>query len=167
MFNSLELMKHFRVFAIDHLGFGKSDRPDFNFDDFENSMNFFVLPIVQIVKLLDLRELLIIGHSYSGLISAHLVPRIKDRILGVWLFSPAGFNKREFSEYEKKKLLQKMGKQFQIGTELAEFLVYLTFEKVGDFSSKKKLTLRKSRFSTSSSNRPCTSTSTSTSNGAS
>jgi pimeloyl-ACP methyl ester carboxylesterase len=123
-------MKHFRVFAIDHLGFGKSDRPKFEFDNFENSMNFFTLPIVQIVKLLDLKDIIIIGHSYSGLISAHLVPHIKDRILGVWLVSPAGFNKKQFSEIEKKKMLESYGKNFQVGTNIMELVVYLTFEKV-------------------------------------
>ena len=124
-------MKHFRVISIDHLGFGKSDRPDFNFDDFETSMNFFVLPIVQIIKLLDLKKLLIVGHSYSGLIASHLVPRVKQRVLGVWLVSPAGFNKRVFTELEKKKLFESYGKTFRIGSELMELIVYLTFEKVG------------------------------------
>jgi pimeloyl-ACP methyl ester carboxylesterase len=128
-----ELMKHFRVIAIDHLGFGKSDRPNFEFNDFENSMNFFTLPIVQVIKLLNLKKLLIIGHSYSGLITSHLVPHIKDRVLGVWLVSPAGFNKKTFSEFEKKKLLEQYGETFKVGTELMEFLVYLTFEKVLKF----------------------------------
>lgn len=123
-------MKHFRVVAIDHLGFGKSDRPDFKFDDFESSMNFFVIPVVQVIKLLDLRQLIIIGHSYSGLISAHLVPRVRERVLGVWLASPAGFNRKSFTEYEKKQLLNKFGKKYKVGADFMELIVYLTFEKV-------------------------------------
>lgn len=123
-------MKHFRVVAVDLLGFGKSDRPEFSFDDFETSMAFFTLPVIQVVKLLDLKRLLLVGHSYAGLITAHLVPHLHDRIMGVWLASPAGFNRRRFSVVEKKKLLAKFGKKYRVGADFMEFVVYLTFEKV-------------------------------------
>lgn len=123
-------MKYFRVIAIDLLGFGKSDRPKFEFDEFHSSMQFFTWPIVQVVKLLNLKKLLIIGHSYSGLISAHLVPLIKKRILGVWLVCPAGFNKKVFTSNEKKEIYENFGNQFKVGPSLMEFISYLTFDKV-------------------------------------
>ena len=123
-------MKYFRVVAVDLLGFGKSDRPSYDFSDFKASMQFFTWPIVQVVKFLNLKKLLIIGHSYGGLISAHLTPLIKDRVLGVWLVCPAGFNKRVFSEVEKKEIYENFGSQFKVGPDLMEFISYLTFDKV-------------------------------------
>lgn len=123
-------MKYFRVIAIDLLGFGKSDRIDFDFKEFVPSMRFFTWPIVQVVKLLNLKKLLIVGHSYSGLISAHLVPLIKKRILGVWLVCPAGFNKKKFTEMEKKELYENLGHQFKVGADFMKFISYLTFDKV-------------------------------------
>ena len=123
-------MKYFRVIAIDLLGFGKSDRPDFDFIEFKSSMQFFTWPIVQVIKLLNLKKLLIIGHSYSGLISSHLVPLVKKRVLGVWLVCPAGFNKRVFTESEKQEIYENFGNQFKVGAGLMEFISYLTFDKV-------------------------------------
>jgi pimeloyl-ACP methyl ester carboxylesterase len=123
-------MKYFRVIAIDLLGFGKSDRPDFDFQEFHPSMQFFTWPIVQIVKLLNLKNLLIIGHSYGGLITSHLVPLIKKRVIGVWLVCPAGFNKKVFTENQKKEIYENFGNQFKVGPDLMEFISYLTFDKV-------------------------------------
>ena len=123
-------MKYFRVIAIDLHGFGKSDRPNFAFEDFESSMNFFLMPILQVIKIKDLKKILLIGHSYSGLISAHLVPFIKNRLLGVWLISPAGFTKKNFTVYEKKVMYEKYGEQYKVGPDFMKFVAYLTFDKV-------------------------------------
>ena len=124
-------MKHFRVITVDLLGFGKSDRPDFEFDSFGPSMNFFTLSILQLVKYLNLKQILMIGHSYSGLISSHLAPLIKDRLLGVWLVSPAGFTKRNFTEFEKNVLYEKFSHKWSISTDIMKVVAYITFDKVG------------------------------------
>jgi pimeloyl-ACP methyl ester carboxylesterase len=105
-------------------------------------MQFFTWPIVQVIKLLNLKKLLIVGHSYGGLITAHLTPLVKERVLGVWLVCPAGFNKRLFSESEKKELYESFGNQFKVGPDLMEFISYLTFDKVSFiFSSFSKIKL--------------------------
>ena len=85
---------------------------------------------MQIVRLLDLRQILLVGHSYSGLISAHLVPLIKDRLLGVWLVCPAGFTKKEFTEAEKTKLYERFSKKWKLGPDFMRLVAYLTFDKV-------------------------------------
>lgn len=123
-------MKHFRVIAIDLLGFGKSDRPDFEFKDFSSSMNFFTYSILSLVKYLDLQKIVLIGHSYSGLISSHLAPLIKNRLLGVWLVSPAGFNYRKFTTIEKNILYEKFSKKWSVSSDIMKFLAYVTFDKV-------------------------------------
>lgn len=93
-------------------------------------MDFFTIPILQIVKLLNLRKIIIIGHSYSGLISAHLVPLIKKRVIGVWLVCPAGFTDKNFTEVEKNKMYEQFSKKWKLGPDFMRLVAYLTFDKV-------------------------------------
>ena len=49
-----QLAQHFHVVAIDLLGFGNSQRPDFQFTTFEASILFFAIPIVSLINYLRL-----------------------------------------------------------------------------------------------------------------
>ena len=118
------------MIAFDLHGFGKSDRPAFEFNEFESSMNFFTIPLLNVIKLKNLKNLIVIGHSYSGFIAAHLAPLIKDRLLGVWLVCPAGFTHKKFNEFEKKVIYQKFGKKYKLGPDIMKLVAYLTFDKV-------------------------------------
>lgn len=123
-------METFRVVTVDLPGFGKSDRPDMDFSEFDKTMNFFVGPIIHVVKFLNLKNICVIGHSYSGLISTYLAPYIKDRIIGVWLASPAGFTSKVYLDHEKDEMYEKFGKKYSVGSDMMRFLAYMAFDKV-------------------------------------
>jgi len=124
-----ELTKNFRVICVDMLGFGKSDRPSFEFTEFHSSLNFFTISIVSLINYLKLEKLIVIGHSFGGLIAAHLSRLIPEKMLGVFLISPAGFVNREISEDEAKLLIKKLAKSFDLDDDIMRFITYLTFEK--------------------------------------
>lgn len=124
-----ELIKNFRVICIDLLGFGKSDRPIFEFNEFDSSLNFFTISIVSLLNYLKIEKMFVIGHSFGGLVAAHLARLIPERMLGVFLVCPAGFVNRDMSEEEAKMLIKKMAKSFDLDDDIMRFITYLTFDK--------------------------------------
>jgi abhydrolase domain-containing protein 5 len=124
-----ELMKNFRVICPDLLGFGKSDRPDFEFDNFDSSLNFFTISIISLLNYLKIERMIIIGHSFGGLIAGHLAGLIPDRVIAAFLVSPAGFVDRTMTDEEANLLIKSVAKSFDLDADVMRLITYLTFDK--------------------------------------
>lgn len=85
------LIKTFRVILVDLPGFGKSDRSFFEFSSPEQTIKFFVMPLVSLVSYLKLKKFIIIAHSLGAFLAAHLSQYIKERLAAVFLVGAAGF----------------------------------------------------------------------------
>lgn len=134
-----ELMKHFFVVAIDLLGFGASDRPDYKFDRFDSTISFFTTSIITLLNFLKIQKVVIIGHSMGGFISSHLSLLIKDRIVALFLVGAAGFTSKNFTQEEFEVMFGKIGRWYSVPTEIVRFFDYLTADKkipLLDFVSK-------------------------------
>ena len=79
------LARHFRVLAPSHPGFGRSSLPD-AFDSVDD-LAFFYLDLLDH---LDLRDLLLIGHSFGGWVAAELAVRCCHRLSRLVLADPIG-----------------------------------------------------------------------------
>lgn len=80
--------KNYRVFAFDHKGHGKSDRPEnakYTMPDFAEELN------QALTKLIGDQKFVLIGHSMGGFISLTYAtnPKFKKRLKGLVLMSTA------------------------------------------------------------------------------
>ena len=124
-----ELSKNFHIYLIDLIGTGNSKRPKFFFTNFKESILYFINPLKNFVEILDLENLVVVAHSYGCLIAAHLVEFVKDRILGVFFVSPAGFVDRDFTEKEKEVKILEFSEKTKIPCFFLNFLDFYIFEK--------------------------------------
>jgi len=124
-----ELMKHFYVIGVDLLGFGASERPEFIFDTFEKTIAFFTTSLVTLLNFLQIKNVIIIGHSLGGFISTHLAALIKERVVALFLVGAAGFTSKNFTDEEFEVMFGKISKWYDVPTEIVVILNYLTFTK--------------------------------------
>ena len=124
-----ELMKHFYIIAVDLLGFGASDRPDFEFDNCDTTISFFTTSLVLLLNYLHIDRLMIIGHSMGAFISSHLAALIKERVIALFLVGAAGFTSKNFTDGEFEVMFGKISQWYDIPTEIVRVLNYLTFTK--------------------------------------
>jgi pimeloyl-ACP methyl ester carboxylesterase len=101
------LKKHFRVYNVDIIGFGKSDLPKqpLHTDDFGNFLNDFI-------KALNIENPILIGHSNGGRMIINYAGRKLGNINKIVLIDSAGIKpKRKLSYYIKIytfKILKKL-----------------------------------------------------------
>lgn len=124
-----ELMKHFHVIAIDLLGFGASDRPEFAFDQFDRTVGFFTTSIVTLLNFLKVDRVVVVGHSLGGFLSSHLAQLIKERIVALFLVGAAGFTSKNFTQEEFEVMFGKISKWYDVPTELVKVFNYLAFDR--------------------------------------
>ena len=90
-----KLKTHFHIFAIDLYGMGASYR--FNFDqikNFEDAIKTMTTSIHECISNLELDNFYMLGHSMGGYLIPHYLTRFNHiRVRGVFMCSPAGFNK--------------------------------------------------------------------------
>ncbi|MFM1814325.1 MAG: hypothetical protein RLZ98_1020 [Pseudomonadota bacterium] len=79
-----------RLIAPEHPGFGKSPTPEWMLS--VGDLAFFYLDLL---KLLDLRDVHLVGHSLGGWTAAEIAIRSTERICSVTLMAPAGCAVRE------------------------------------------------------------------------
>ncbi|KAL3845293.1 hypothetical protein ACJIZ3_002696 [Penstemon smallii] len=92
------LAKHFRVIAIDQLGWGGSSRPDFTCKSTEETEDWFIDSFEQWRKTKNLSNFILLGHSFGGYVAAKYAIKHPEHIQHLILVGPAGFS----SETEHK-----------------------------------------------------------------
>jgi len=99
--NILELQNHYRCIAIDLPGNGHSSRTNCNY-----GIPFFAEIVVEFIAKLDLKNVILVGHSMGGQIALFTALHHADKIDKLILFAPAGFE--YFSAHEAMLLKSAM-----------------------------------------------------------
>ncbi|KAK2998402.1 hypothetical protein RJ639_024147 [Escallonia herrerae] len=92
------LAKHFRVIAIDQLGWGGSSRPDFTCKTTEETEAWFIDSFEEWRKAKNLSNFILLGHSFGGYVAAKYALKHPEHVQHLVLVGPAGFS----SESEHK-----------------------------------------------------------------
>jgi len=86
--------KKFRVYAIDFIGMGLSDRQQFNVEHNPKAVvDFFVESVVTWLDTLGIKKFTLAGHSFGGYISTMLAINLPERVEKIFLLSPMASNK--------------------------------------------------------------------------
>ena len=103
-----ELKDHFHIYSIDLFGLGSSSRPRFDKFDFDDVVNFFVDPLEEWRRKLQLEDIVLMGHSMGGYLCAQYYHLKRPPIKMLYLLSPAGYTLK--SDEELKADMLKIGK---------------------------------------------------------
>lgn len=93
--NLESLVNNYRCIAVDLPNYGHSQK-----GDFPSSMTYFAQVLSDFITKLELKKVVLLGHSMGGQIACHLVLSKKTPIEKLVLVAPAGFE--TFSESEKQ-----------------------------------------------------------------
>lgn len=88
MYNIEELAKHFKVYALDLVGFGKSDKPKvtFSYSDFAQFLNEFMITM-------NIEKANLIGHSLGGAIVLKFALDYHDKVNKLVIVGSEGLGK--------------------------------------------------------------------------
>lgn len=95
------LAKHFRVIAIDQLGWGGSSRPDFSCKSTEETEAWFIDSFEEWRKAKNLSNFVLLGHSFGGYVAAKYALKHPEHIKHLILVGSAGFTSEEDSKSER------------------------------------------------------------------
>jgi pimeloyl-ACP methyl ester carboxylesterase len=84
-YNIGELSKQYRVIAVDLPGYGKSDKGVYSY-----TMSFYADVVSGMLKQLNIKKVVYVGHSMGGQIGIHFSFRHKDQLEKLILVAPAG-----------------------------------------------------------------------------
>lgn len=98
------LAKHFRVIAIDQLGWGGSSRPDFTCKSTEEAEAWFIDSFEAWRKVQNLEKFILLGHSFGGYVAAKYALQHPEHVQHLVLVGSAGFTEQtdERSEWVVK-----------------------------------------------------------------
>ncbi|KAK4487302.1 hypothetical protein RD792_006088, partial [Penstemon davidsonii] len=85
------LAKHFKVIAIDQLGWGGSSRPDFTCKSTQETEDWFIDSFEEWRKAKNLSNFILLGHSFGGYVAAKYALKHPEHIQHLILVGPAGF----------------------------------------------------------------------------
>ncbi|XVE56125.1 hypothetical protein DITRI_Ditri03aG0212600 [Diplodiscus trichospermus] len=94
------LANHFKVIAIDQLGWGGSSRPDFTCKSTEETEAWFVDSFEDWRKAKNLSNFILLGHSLGGYIAAKYALKHPEHVQHLILAGPAGFSIESDGNYE-------------------------------------------------------------------
>ncbi|KAI5079775.1 hypothetical protein GOP47_0005254 [Adiantum capillus-veneris] len=86
------LAKHFRVIAIDQLGWGASSRPDFTCKSTEETEAWFIDSFEEWRKAKNLDNFILLGHSFGGYVAAKYALKHPEHVQHLILVGSAGFS---------------------------------------------------------------------------
>ncbi|KAG6485064.1 probable 1-acylglycerol-3-phosphate O-acyltransferase [Zingiber officinale] len=86
------LAAHFRVIAIDQLGWGASSRPDFDCKSTEETEAWFIDSFEAWRKAKNLDKFILLGHSFGGYVAAKYALKHPEHVQHLILVGPAGFS---------------------------------------------------------------------------
>jgi pimeloyl-ACP methyl ester carboxylesterase len=95
------LAKHFRVIAIDQLGWGGSSRPDFTCKSTEETEAWFIDSFEEWRKAKNLSNFVLLGHSFGGYVAAKYALKHPEHIKHLILVGSAGFTSEEDGKSER------------------------------------------------------------------
>ncbi|XP_057729956.1 probable 1-acylglycerol-3-phosphate O-acyltransferase [Arachis stenosperma] len=85
------LANHFRVIAVDQLGWGGSSRPDFTCRSTEETETWFIDSFEEWRKAKNLSNFILLGHSFGGYVAAKYALKHPEHVKQLILVGPAGF----------------------------------------------------------------------------
>ncbi|CAI9777869.1 unnamed protein product [Fraxinus pennsylvanica] len=86
------LAKHFKVIAIDQLGWGGSSRPDFTCKSTEETEAWFIDSFEEWRKAKNLSNFILLGHSFGGYVAAKYALKYPEHVQHLILVGSAGFS---------------------------------------------------------------------------
>lgn len=92
-YNIPELSKYFRVIAVDLPGYGKSQKGDYPY-----SISFYAEQLKNLIKELNLQNVVLVGHSMGGQIGIKFAIKYPSVLSKLVLASPAGFEEFQRGE---------------------------------------------------------------------
>jgi len=107
-----ELKDHFHIYSIDLFGLGSSARPKMSKFEVDDVLSFFIDPLEEWRKVLNLTNFVLMGHSMGGYICAHYLMMKRPPLKMLYLLSPAGFTKRSEEEMEEELKDWNSGRSF-------------------------------------------------------
>lgn len=81
--------KHY-LYIVDHLGMGRSSRPNFKAFDTSSAEAFFVEPIEQLRKAMGLNRFILAGHSFGGYIAGCYTLKYSEHVEKILFISAVG-----------------------------------------------------------------------------
>ncbi|ETI48959.1 hypothetical protein L914_06880 [Phytophthora nicotianae] len=88
--NLEKLSKHFNVYAVEWIGVGRSDRPDFNFKDYDSADDFVVGSFEKWQQEMNLENFELVGHSMGAIFASSYALKHPEQVNHLVLASPAG-----------------------------------------------------------------------------
>ena len=85
-----DLASHFKVYAVDWLGFGGSSRPTFRGRTTEDAEDWWVDSLEEWRAHAGIEKMVLVGHSLGGYLCANYALRYPDRVIKLILVSPVG-----------------------------------------------------------------------------
>lgn len=95
------LAKHFRVIAIDQLGWGASSRPDFTCKSTEETEAWFIDSFEAWRKEQNLEKFILLGHSFGGYVAAKYALQHPEHVQHLILVGSAGFTEQTDERSER------------------------------------------------------------------
>jgi pimeloyl-ACP methyl ester carboxylesterase len=86
--------------AVDHIGFGKSDKPETK----QFSVNIFSQAIAEWIKINKLKDVVLVGNSFGGGVSIGTWEFVPNKISSIILVSSAGFGRELLWNYRLASL---------------------------------------------------------------
>lgn len=98
-----KLTEKYRIYIVDHLGMGRSSRPEFTANSLEAAEEFFVESLELFRQIEGIERFVLVGHSFGGYISGCYVLKYPERVEKVLYLSPVGFGHKpkEFDFYKE------------------------------------------------------------------
>ena len=97
--------QNYNILTLDFFGFGQSDKPLQNFDIYSYSN-----AVAELLKKLNLNDIILVGHSFGGRISIILSNQLNDIVSKMILIDSAGLKPRNTIKKSLKKMKYKFAK---------------------------------------------------------
>ncbi|RMX65609.1 hypothetical protein DD238_001774 [Peronospora effusa] len=88
--NLEKLSEHYNVYAVEWIGTGRSDRPDFDFKDYDSADEFILRSFEKWQQELELEQFDLCGHSMGAIIASSYALKHPEHVNHLVLASPAG-----------------------------------------------------------------------------
>lgn len=116
-----DFLKSYSVLSLDFLGFGKSSHQD----DLQYTLAEQCEALIQVLENLKIKDYIVVGHSFGGMVGTLLLDRLKNRISGLinlegnLLFEHCGasrliaekYNEEQFVAFGFKEFLAEIAKE--------------------------------------------------------